>query len=614
MAAVNEKITRIRKVEEELTELCEIVSSIQTPDELDHPATNVEGVQELGGDRILLLDLALKLSQTGCSCPVCDEATITEERLKAISVILDRNRDVLTAKKITSENESRLDEMVEVYDKLRNLYSKYLHGEDGESLHDNVIELLKRQGASSNGGLVDFLGDEMVGIDNIDTNNFEAICQRTSEWIERVLEAFRDDRNDISSLLAEEEEVRRALEGEGYNSIVELWNRLGGTPEKVSAQLKVLKLSPGLYRKYKTLESESQVLKRELISSVFSPIEEDILEWWEVLKPSSTAFDLEFEFADYRNHSVLNIWCVAGNREKKHAMGVLSDSQQDALSLAFYLAAHNRVYGSSMLWLDDPTDSLDRVSLKSFCRKVIPKLLRSGTQVVVVTHDSQTVTECCSTISQARVDELGDEVGFLQLNLEVLDRSKGGVSVAPHSWKSARERYNDLLDDVDERNARWAIGDRLRLANSLRVYIEHLYADAHDMLQVLFGISCRVGETSSDPKSTLSTYEGYLVKDLSALRDIILKIPDEDNGPSKGFLRGVVDKTLDACATLDKGSLNAGSHASAVIPSVEDLENSRTLIEDAFLRLSKEDPVLSDLFIDGVGGDPRPYLFAKSCE
>lgn len=613
LGAANSRIVRAVEAAQKIRTILEKINEIELPDELKESLANVAGIQELAGKSSVLLELALETVQTGCPCPVCEETTITDAHLERISNILSRNIEVLEAQKVRSSNKALIGELDLLNQQLRNMHRSCLSGEAGGSLAAELRDLfngVECQEVEIPAYPID-RGNENSG--GIDLANFSTVRREISDYIEEIDKSFSKYLSDIEAIITREEETRRSLERNGYDRILELWNRLGGTADKVTEQLRILKLAPGLLDAYKNIEYELQELKRDLISSVFSPIEKDILEWWAILKPHSTAFDLSFEFTDYRNHSVLNIWCVSVNGSKKHAMGVLSDSQLDALSLAFYLAAHKRIYGASMLWLDDPTDSLDKKSLVAFCRQVVPKLLSNGTQVVVATHDSQTVSECCSALSQARMDNSGELVGFMQLNLEVLDTSKGGVSVAPHSWKSARDRYIELLAEVDERGARWAIGDRLRLANSLRVYVEHLYADGHDKLQRLFGRERLIGESSSEQKSTLSTYEDYLMTDLSSLRDRLIRVPEDVGGPSRHLMK-LIDNALDACARLDKGALNSGSHASSSIPSVSELEISRALIEEHFLWPKANDPLLDGLFIVGSKGDPRPYLFTLSCD
>ena len=101
--------------------------------------------------------------------------------------------------------------------------------------------------------------------------------------------------------------------------------------------------------------------------------------------------------------------------------------------------------------------------------------------------------------------------------------------------------------------------------------------------------------------------------DLSSLRDRLIRVPEDVGGPSRHLMK-LIDNALDACARLDKGALNSGSHASSSIPSVSELEISRALIEEHFLWPKANDPLLDGLFIVGSKGDPRPYLFTLSCD
>ena len=76
------------------------------------------------------------------------------------------------------------------------------------------------------------------------------------------------------------------------------------------------------------------------------------------------------------------------NSETKEvdALGVFSESQINALGIAAFVT-RSRLLGHRWLIFDDPVQSMDEEHFKTFARDLIPRILKNGFQVILLTHN-----------------------------------------------------------------------------------------------------------------------------------------------------------------------------------------------------------------------------------
>jgi hypothetical protein len=128
----------------------------------------------------------------------------------------------------------------------------------------------------------------------------------------------------------------------------------------------------------------------------FNEMSGEIGSWWNLLRPDEPA-----RFASVRRRGTgkrfvsfkAHLYGADGAQAvERDALGVFSDSQLNALSLAAFLA-RCRLQRTSFVVLDDPLQAGDDEHRPTFIDYVIGRLLDEGVQVIVLTHDDRTIKE-----------------------------------------------------------------------------------------------------------------------------------------------------------------------------------------------------------------------------
>jgi hypothetical protein len=130
--------------------------------------------------------------------------------------------------------------------------------------------------------------------------------------------------------------------------------------------------------------------KLAVFNAKFEAMSDEISRWWDVLRPNEpVAFHRAAPRGTGRRLVALEAKLRAdGHEVVRDALGVLSDSQLNALGLAAFLA-RAVLQETPLVVLDDPLQSGDDEHRDTFIDLVVPELLDAGLQVVITTYDSQ---------------------------------------------------------------------------------------------------------------------------------------------------------------------------------------------------------------------------------
>lgn len=136
--------------------------------------------------------------------------------------------------------------------------------------------------------------------------------------------------------------------------------------------------------------------KVDVFDDKFTGMSGEISSWWNLLRPDEPA-----RFASVRRRGTgkryvsfkVHLYGTDGGQAvERDALGVFSDSQLNAVSLAAFFA-RCRLQGTSFVVLDDPLQAGDDEHRPTFIDYVIGKLIDDGVQVIVLTHDDRTIKE-----------------------------------------------------------------------------------------------------------------------------------------------------------------------------------------------------------------------------
>ncbi|MGI8537513.1 MAG: AAA family ATPase [Mycobacteriales bacterium] len=198
-----------------------------------------------------------------------------------------------------------------------------------------------------------------------------------------------------------------------------------------------------------------------VLDSRFEQMSGSIARWWLTIRPEEL---VAFAGVQRRAAGTTFVNLMASLRTdstaepvERHALGIFSDSQLNALGLSTFLA-RTEVLRTPLVVLDDPIPGSDGDHRLAFVQNTLEGLLESGTQVVLTTYDdklaewaaAQHVGRDCRTFELM----LGDQVAgteatqtsdvFDQLMLEANDSLNAptakGRRAACNTYRSAAER------------------------------------------------------------------------------------------------------------------------------------------------------------------------------
>lgn len=240
-----------------------------------------------------------------------------------------------------------------------------------------------------------------------------------------------------------------------------------------------------------------------LLDSNFKALSKGIGRWWNLLRPDEP---IRFSKIKRRGAGMRHVDLTAllspersSQGVERHAAGVFSDSQLNALGLSIFLARTARA-GAGFVVLDDPVPASDDEHRGAFARAVIEALIQDGVQVLVTTHDRNL---------NKRIHDLHSHVGI------------DGYHVAmdtPGEGASLIRRTDDLRSILDEAfdYTRHCLDSQLpEAANKVRKATERLCKEIVVKAQRADGKEMTTADLNANPADLVKMATPLLTKDSS---------------------------------------------------------------------------------------------------
>lgn len=523
------------------------------------------------GFPIEALDKIMDSVSLGEKCPVCQETTLNQRHFRKVQQLIEENRSFLRADQAYREFESAEKRYQDFVNKVKDVCSGLR--EALGKLDDFDMDLLEPV-------------HHLSRLDFESAADFETLTEKVSSLVGDQSKncAFEAERlYGTASKISAADEVR----------IKAIWASLGSDDKEREQKLESFKSATSIENRLKKLEEDKKDYFSKILSARLDPIRQDIIDWWNLLRPVETDFDLSIEFSAETKTPKVRFQCTpVGLRTKKakpkNAIAVMSDSQLDVLSLAVTMASHCADHPGGLIWLDDPTDMFDETTQTNFCKEVLPRLVETGNKVVLATHSKNVVETVWDAVADRRVlhDRVGDEGrrfgdSILQVNIEATNGPRGekGCSrFAPFGVAGIRADVEQAIAEAKSSQTQWNVGQRLRIANQIRRYAEAILASLSDVItQVLSDGPYGSSSSLSEKKATLHTYEQRVRAGVSMLR----KVLNYNNIQSslKEVLGEIIYKMELGLNDVDSSILNSGSHASVVLPTLDELEKMKKSME-----------------------------------
>lgn len=129
-----------------------------------------------------------------------------------------------------------------------------------------------------------------------------------------------------------------------------------------------------------------------VLDARFEEMSDSITRWWLTIRPEEL---VAFAGVQRRARGATFVNLMASLRTdptapavERHALGVFSDSQLNALGLSTFLA-RTELLRTPLVVLDDPIPGSDADHRFTFAQDTVDALVRAGTQVVLTTYDSK---------------------------------------------------------------------------------------------------------------------------------------------------------------------------------------------------------------------------------
>lgn len=230
-------------------------------------------------------------------------------------------------------------------------------------------------------------------LDGLDEANVEAVASKTEAVFARAEEfadAIRRYR-EVAQPLIEElgREIDRRVGMEGWQDLIDLTERR----EELLSWLIKKAAYREVVREVDEAVSKIDEAKAEILDEKFSMLAQEILRWWELLRPDEpTSFHGLERGGTGRRYLDLKARLGAPGSPAsgviRDAVAVFSDSQLNCLGLAAFLARTVRE-GTGFVALDDPVPASDEEHRAFFIDRVLQELVDSSIQVIVLTHDER---------------------------------------------------------------------------------------------------------------------------------------------------------------------------------------------------------------------------------
>ncbi|OFO34524.1 hypothetical protein HMPREF3048_08580 [Corynebacterium sp. HMSC075D04] len=529
---------------------------------LPPPLEYVEEPKESGKGLSLTILRELKsILSPDEKCPVCKTGLVTSDRLSEISQTLDDEASLLEARARYESFLTKLDERSNAVAEFKTSMANLDH------VRKKALSLLNQE-TNLHTTAEGQTGHPTTEVANLATLSTMELCLDTEQRLENAIGEISKEIEDLQS----QDILKKRI----------AWEQLGNDEASRRSRLSTYQLYPTLLSDFESTKETLSDLKDRVLLQKIQPIQESIEKWWSLMAPGHTNFDLKVNVKTGLAKPKVEFLCVLAaedgtqKRTEKHALGHMSDSQLDLLSLAIEFAGHSANDG--LLWLDDPTDMLDDQTRKSFCIKALPALIDQGVQVALATHSRAIVHHCWEAAYLAEGGGFGDS--FRQVNIEVLTPEAGTYPTArfaPSDIVSARRNVAAIKREIQDGRKQWSLASRSMYTNQLRRYAEFALSSSIDLLlQITNGAPYQSGLSLGDNTSTLDTYRTQLIQIQDFLRRIIM--PHASTGLQQNMQHSF-DRLVSTSLQISNSILNEGSHASTSVPTFTELEEIHSTID-----------------------------------
>lgn len=352
------------------------------------------------------------------TCPVCEDGTLSPDRVQRIREQLVASADMqAAASEVTRELQAALSQVEGVGRALRTVLPAAQTWDDRQweevAAHRDV--LLGGPPPDGPGFNSDESGRGAISRAGSQIQRLREIWTEVKAMVDGATEKVRERAEiqvDPSSLLSQVNECIRAVRGEvdTLKTVVE------SVHEQLGEKLQSAPLPPGtrevldllehrdeLHHEQRIARQREKVRQRvEALGRLIQGAEEALLDerfdnmgseidrWWATLRPDELVrFGGVGRRASGRRYVNLTAELAVSDEatpQVRDAVGVFSDSQLNALGLAAFLA-RQRLLDSPVVVLDDPLPGYDPEHRVTFTLNTLGTLLDEGVQVIVCTHD-----------------------------------------------------------------------------------------------------------------------------------------------------------------------------------------------------------------------------------
>ncbi len=190
--------------------------------------------------------------------------------------------------------------------------------------------------------------------------------------------------------------------------------------------------------------------KGRVFDTRFDAISENIEHWWELLRPDE---HVSFggvrrrgsgrRFVDFKANMREQL---GGTHVERDAIGVLSDSQLNALGLASFLARAEK-QATPFLVLDEPVQAGDDEHRTTFARFAVERLIQNGVQVVVTSFDDRLTRLLTDLYREAPIDTFAVELSDRKAGSEITKTSNPVVNALHGAKPFARHDSEEIRNE-----------------------------------------------------------------------------------------------------------------------------------------------------------------------
>ncbi len=183
--------------------------------------------------------------------------------------------------------------------------------------------------------------------------------------------------------------AKNAIDAQTGNSAYRSLVRLARSPETLATDRRRSATTQTVRSEYEAASRDIDRAKLAVFNEKFEGMSDEIKRWWQLLRPDEP---VEFHRAAPRGQGrrAMSLEAMLHGKADAYvirdALGVLSDSQLNALGLSAFLARAS-LQRTPFIVLDDPVQSGDEAHRDTFIDYVVPALMDSGLQVIVTTFD-----------------------------------------------------------------------------------------------------------------------------------------------------------------------------------------------------------------------------------